>query len=97
MKRITVLFITLLLYISCTNDKLILYEFHYPSKLNVVTCEEWGSVPETDSIRQHNIERITIHHGGVEFTKEKNVIEHLRNLQSWSRSEKGGLIFPTTF
>src|SRR5690606_7039380 len=32
--------------------------------------------------------KITIHHGGEDFATDKNVVNYLRNLQSWSRREK---------
>jgi hypothetical protein len=53
-----------------------------------VSHEEWGWEPVISEIEKHTIRKITIHHGGVEFKADKDPIEYLRNLQSWSRTEK---------
>ena len=64
---------------------------------NIITREEWKSVSTTDSIEKHQIKRLTIHHGGVYFDPHKDVREYLRNLQEWSRKEKGWIDIPYHF
>ncbi len=66
-------------------------EMQKPKKLKGVkihTREEWGSLPITEGYRPHKIERITLHHGGVEFKGDQPMPEYLRNLQFWSRRER---------
>ena len=64
------------------------------SDRKIITREEWGSTPLTDSIETHHINRLTIHHGGEYFNADQDVREYLRNLQSWSRKEKGWIDIP---
>ncbi|MFA3781821.1 peptidoglycan recognition family protein [Melioribacteraceae bacterium 4301-Me] len=40
---------------------------------------------------------MTVHHGGVEFYDEDKVIDNIRNLQSWSRTEKKWIDIPYHF
>ncbi len=97
MKVFIILFVILILMISCKSaNKLpdIKYKLIYPENLDIVTREEWGSVADSNSIDEHKIKRITIHHGGVEFGNEKNVIDHLKHLQAWSRSDKNWINIP---
>lgn len=58
----------------------------------------WGGTPVDASRpgwgRSHTISRITLHHGGVAFGRDKDVAQHLRNLQSWSRRDKGWIDIP---
>jgi hypothetical protein len=56
--------------------------------LGMTTRADWGWVPIDTAFNVHEIEKITIHHGGVEYKEDKDPIEYLRNLQSWSRSDK---------
>lgn len=56
--------------------------------------DKWGAQPLTDSIPEHTIDRITIHHSGVVFTGDKSSEQYLSDLQSWSRSEKGWIDIP---
>ena len=44
-----------------------------------------------------NYVKITIHHGGVEFNKEQDPVEEIRNLQNWSRTEKNWIDIPYHF
>lgn len=67
------------------------------SKLEIVTGDDWGWVEPGDSIvirEPHEIEYVTIHHGGEDFPEDKDVIKYLRGLQSWSRSSKGWMDNP---
>lgn len=57
----------------------------------------WGSVDSVNSTYEHRIGYITIHHGGELFPDDKNTIEYLKNLQSWSRSAKNWIDVPYHF
>jgi uncharacterized protein YbbC (DUF1343 family) len=63
-------------------------ELEYPDDINVVRRNDWGWVPFDRIVPQHHINKITIHHGGEYFAEVKDMIQYLRNLQSWSRREK---------
>jgi hypothetical protein len=99
MKNIFGLLILTIL-ISCSSPQqkeIFIQELDYPSELNVITRESWGSVPLTKTLPQHAINKITIHHSGVVFTDQANVLTKIRNLQSWSRSEKEWIDIPYHF
>ncbi|MCS7054145.1 MAG: DUF1343 domain-containing protein [Ignavibacterium sp.] len=68
-------------------------EFLYDS-IEIIKREVWGWQPITQAIPEHNIDKITIHHGGELFTEEKDVIQYLKNLQKWSRNEKKWIDIP---
>lgn len=69
-----------------------------PNALRIVPVHDWGGTPaDATKGRTHEIRHITLHHGGTTFTREKNVAEHLRNLQSWSRREKNWIDIPYHF
>ncbi|HEX7358238.1 MAG TPA: exo-beta-N-acetylmuramidase NamZ domain-containing protein [Ignavibacteriaceae bacterium] len=72
-------------------------ELEYPSDLQIVTRAEWGWQPLLNSLPQHKINKITIHHEGEEFPEGKDMIQYLRNLQNWSRSEKKWIDIPYHF
>ena len=81
---------------SVTKD-ISIQELDYPEDLNVINRADWGWVPMDSTIAEHTIDKITIHHGGVEFTKEKDAAQSVKNLQSWSRSEKKWIDIPYHF
>lgn len=58
---------------------------------------EWGSTDSLDASYEHRIEYITIHHGGEIFPDDKNTVEYLKNLQTWSRNEKKWIDVPYHF
>ncbi len=61
----------------------------------IVSVQAWGGTPaDTSRARMHQIRRITLHHGGTPFTRDRDVAQHLRNLQDWSRREKGWIDIP---
>lgn len=66
----------------------------YPAYLSVVKRSDWGWLPLEQELPRHVIHKITIHHGGVEFSRDKNPLEYIRNLQQWSRAEKGWMDIP---
>jgi hypothetical protein len=64
----------------------------------IITTEQWGGTPAVDSLaRKHSIVYITLHHAGVPFPEGKDIIQYMRNLQSWSRSEKKWIDLPYHF
>jgi hypothetical protein len=63
-------------------------ELDFPEVLGMKTRADWGWIPIDTTFNVHGIEKITIHHGGDEYEEDKDPIEYLQNLQSWSRSEK---------
>ena len=92
----TVLIIALTLS-GCSNTKIsseIFDDPNYTEDLKIVKRIDWGWVPIDSEFKTHNIEYITIHHGGVEFLPDKDAAEHVRNLQKWSRSEKEWIDIP---
>jgi hypothetical protein len=100
LKNITSLLTVLVIFISCSSpqqNEFVIHELEYPEELNVIRREAWGSVPLTKVLPEHKIKKITIHHSGVEFTDQENVLTKIRNLQSWSRSEKEWIDIPYHF
>ena len=91
--------ITIMIQIGCSSGiKMIdISELNYPGNLNVITRSEWGWKPLERVIPEHHITKITIHHGGEEFAEGTDMIQYLRNLQSWSRSEKHWIDIPYHF
>ena len=89
------LLIFLLIY-GCSASK---YEtnttgIEYPPDIKVITREEWGWKPGEKTLPEQTISKITLHHQGEFFAKDENVINYLRHLQSWSRTEKGWMDIP---
>jgi hypothetical protein len=94
------LLITVLSILSCNkkserNFKIM--ELNYHSHLVVIQRHQWGWQPIPDSLANHQINKITIHHGGVDFPADKDPVEYLCNFQSWCRSEKGWIDIPYHF
>lgn len=56
----------------------------------IVAPGQWGGTPFPDQVllRRHVVHRLTLHHGGEDFPPGREVAQHLRNLQDWSRREK---------
>lgn len=96
LRYILVLFSSVLL-LSCSADitkNINISELDYPTDLKVSTRTNWGWLPLEKVLPQHSINKITIHHGGEDFAENKEMIPYLRNLQSWSRSEKKWIDIP---
>ncbi len=72
-------------------------ELNYPEELGVIERGDWGWLPLERVKEEAKITKITIHHGGVEFTADKDPIESIRNLQKWSRAEKNWIDIPYHF
>ena len=95
----TIIILIFLILYGCSASK---YETNtsdikYPSDLKVITREEWGWKPGKKTLSEQTITKITLHHSGEFFPEGKNVIDYLRNLQSWSRTEKGWMDIPYHF
>lgn len=63
----------------------------------IVSIEEWGGVRvdmRATNARAHVPTRITLHHGGVAFLRDRDPIQYLRNLQTWSRNTRGWADIP---
>ena len=73
------------------------YPGTYPADLPVVTRQQWGWQPMNQKPARQHIEKITIHHGGVEFKDDQDVPTYLMNLQAWSRAEKNWPDMPYHF
>lgn len=96
-KSIFILVIISFFIISCKNTDQTqegFIQLEYPDELGVVKRADWGWVPIDTSYKTQEIKYITIHHGGVEFTRDKDPVKSIQNLQSWSRSEKKWIDIP---
>ena len=94
------IFIAILIFTSCSDHEELVknnYKNIYPKNLNIILQKEWGGTKSQEITKEHKIDRITLHHGGVEFKSDKDPIEYLKNLQSWSRSEKKWIDIPYHF
>lgn len=67
------------------------------AQLKVIEREAWGSKENSGNVPKHRIEKITIHHGGEKFPDDRDPLQYLRVLQSWSRSDKGWIDIPYHF
>ncbi|VAX27232.1 hypothetical protein MNBD_IGNAVI01-2408 [hydrothermal vent metagenome] len=84
-------------WINGQEGKIPVKELNYPKDLKVIKRSQWGWVPLTKKKKEAKITKITIHHGGVKFTKDEDPKEALRELQKWSREEKGWIDIPYHF
>jgi len=82
---------------SSSSKYLLISELHYPDNLTIISRSTWGWQPLSETLPQHKIDKITIHHGGEFFPEDKDMIQYLKNLQSWSRSEKKWIDIPYHF
>lgn len=63
----------------------------------IVSIEEWGGARvnmAATNARAHVPSRITLHHGGVAFLRDRDPMQYLRNLQTWSRNTRGWADIP---
>ncbi len=100
LNRAVVVFVTVFSLFSCAKkplEKSTVLRLDFPVELGVVHREQWDWQDTERTLPDHTINRITIHHGGEDFAADKNVIEYLRALQSWSRSEKKWIDIPYHF
>ena len=97
---LTCFLINVLMFVSCSNQNSLAkknYEIIFPENINIIFQKEWGGSENQTTNESHIIDRITLHHGGVEFTSNKDPVEYMKNLQSWSRSEKKWMDIPYHF
>jgi len=99
MKKILLVMFILFQVASFAQDeqKINIMELNYPEELSVITRSDWGWLPLENSKEEAKITKITIHHGGVEVSADKDPIESIRNLQKWSRVEKKWIDIPYHF
>jgi len=82
---------------TCQNTEITISNIDYPSYLEIVKRNDWGWKKLDKQKPIHKIKYVTLHHGGEEFAKDKDVIKYLQNLQSWSRAEKNWIDNPYHF
>ena len=93
----TLLFITLFGYSTVFADNNEILELEYPENLKLIKRNVWGWQPISSPFKTHIIKYITVHHGGTKFHPDQDPINHIKNLQSWSRSEKKWIDIPYHF
>lgn len=90
----------LILFCSCTTPiktGIAVLELNYPATLPVIRRADWGWQPLKRTLPTHEISKITLHHGGVDYPPGKDPVKHLRELQQWSRTEKDWIDIPYHF
>lgn len=99
MKKIFFVLFILFQLVSLAQDepKINIMDLNYPEELGVITRADWGWLPLENTKEEAKITKITIHHGGVEFSADKDPAEAIRNLQKWSRAEKNWIDIPYHF
>ena len=61
----------------------------------IISVSAWGGTPANEALaRRHTINRITLHHQGVAFPRDRDPQQYLRDLQSWSRKTKNWIDVP---
>ena len=61
----------------------------------IISVRDWGGSAANETLaRHHTIDRITLHHQGVAFPRERDAQQYLRDLQTWSRATKGWIDVP---
>lgn len=66
-------------------------------KPEIITKDQWGGKAPVGEKETHEIKYVTIHHGGVEFGKDKDPMEYMRNLQKFSQDDKNWMDIPYHF
>lgn len=99
MKKLFLIILIQFLIISCasTKNSWQTLELNYPDNIKIIKRSDWGWIPLEKSKGEAKISKITIHHGGVEFTSDKDPVKSIRNLQKWSRAEKEWIDIPYHF
>jgi hypothetical protein len=89
---VTVVFInSIIILFGCSSSNQSLQEF----ESEIISVNQWGGTPVNGSLaKKHSIKFITLHHQGEPFPRDRDPKEYLRNLQSWSRSEKKWIDIP---
>lgn len=99
-KLLLYLQLVIILILGCSPhiEKYSVKELQYNDVLEVAKRTDWGWQPLEKALPEHQINKITIHHGGVDFPEDKNPVQYLQNLQTWSRSdEKNWIDIPYHF
>ncbi len=96
-KLLLLFFFTLVGCYSNLSKEITISEASYPNELQIIKRNDWGWKKLDKQKPIHKIKYITLHHGGEEFSKDKDVIKYLQNLQSWSRTEKKWIDIPYHF
>jgi hypothetical protein len=69
-----------------------------PRVFDIIEADAWGGQAASDAerarARPHIPTRLTLHHGGVAFGRDKDPVAHLINLQRWSRKMRGWADIP---
>lgn len=99
MKKYLILIIGILILGGCSKSEkeFLVLELEYSDYVKVIKRADWGWLPLEKGKDEAQIKKITIHHGGVEFTADKDPVESIKNLQKWSRSEKDWIDIPYHF
>lgn len=63
-------------------------------RISIITPDEWGGTTASGDHQNHTISKITLHHSGEEFKRDRDPEEYLRTLQEWSRTERGWVDIP---
>ena len=95
--QVVVILAVLCNHASGSQQPIKVVELDYPPELAMIERQQWGWVPPSISINEHQIDRITIHHGGLDFPDDKDPLKYLLALQSWGRSDKGWMDIPYHF
>lgn len=99
LKLMAVIFLSMILACAVSKKDFPVSELMYPDSLKgkIHTRAEWGWKSLQDTIVQHQIDKITIHHSGVEFKEGSDVVAYTQHLQDWSRAEKKWIDIPYHF
>ena len=99
MKKYLILIVGILVFAGCSKSEkeFPIKELEYSDYVKVIKRSDWGWLPLVKGKVEALITKITIHHGGVEFTADKDPVESIRNLQKWSRAEKEWIDIPYHF
>ena len=83
---------------ACTNTQRSPHNsLEHATEFSLVEREAWGWQDNLATLPEHHIEKVTIHHGGEEFSDDRDPLQYLRALQSWSRSDKDWIDIPYHF
>ncbi len=101
MHKVTLILVLAATFSGCPGTRVVGdfsdHELDYRDAIDVVRRAEWGWKRAENLLPEHAISKITIHHGGVAFSDDRDPIEYLRSLQDWSREERGWIDIPYHF
>ena len=92
--RIKFVFAVFLFSLFVSSANVLLAQARPAKHFKIVTRKEWGWKPPAFTLPEQQIKRITIHHSGVIFKQDEDVVKYLRHLQEWSRTEKHWMDIP---